>query len=88
MSAKDILNGLATEVGQVVDSFTDGIQNTTNQTAALIDRENAKTKIALAEAMQRAEARQQAMQLLKIVVISLLVLVGLGMALKNMPKKS
>lgn len=65
MSAKDLFNSLGQEVGQVVDSLTDNIASNAAMNTNAAERVAVENKIAVAEAMQKAENRDTIMQIAK-----------------------
>jgi len=62
---KEILNSVAGEAGQVVDSLTDNIASNAAMNTNAAERIAVENKIAVAEAMQKAENRDTIMQIAK-----------------------
>lgn len=83
---KDTLNALGSTVTDVVTSFGDNIENQALGNRAVIDREQANTQIAIAEAQQKAEMRDKAIQLAKIAIISLVAIMFIVVLSRNAKK--
>lgn len=80
---KDTLNALGSTVTDVVTSFGDNIENQALGNRAVIDREQANTQIAIAEAQQKAEMRENAMGLAKIAILALVAIMVIVVISRN-----
>lgn len=65
MNWKEAFNSLGSEVGQVVDSLTDNIASNAATNTNAAERIAVENKIAVAEAMQKAENRDTIMKIAK-----------------------